>query len=163
MRTVPSVFRVQHVACPLLDGVIAARLATRRPRGPGRIVALDRFRRVPGAGSPRRIGIVPRGVTVHKAAFHFAEFPWTPVTTVRWMSQNCSTFHAETFAASGIAWTSLPVRSLAVLFEVRRVVGVDDRLISDRNVGEFTIFTAGVQTIFTGHEVIIVPTASRKE
>lgn len=86
MRTVPSVFRVQHVACPLLDGVIAARLATRRPRGPGRIVALDRFRRVPGAGSPRRIGIVPRGVTVHKAAFHFAEFPWTPVTTVRWMS-----------------------------------------------------------------------------
>lgn len=53
--------------------------------------------------------------------------------------QNCSALHAETFSAGGIAGTSLPVRSLAVLLKVRRVVGVDDRLVSDRNVREFAI------------------------
>lgn len=100
---------------------------------------------------------------MHEATLHLTELPGTPMATVRWMNQNGSALHAETFSAGGIAGTSLPVRSLTVLLEVRRVVGVDDRLVSDWNVREFAIFAASVQAVFPGHEVVVVTTTSRKE
>lgn len=72
MRTVPGVFRVQHVPGALLDGKVAARLAAGRPRGPGRVLALDRFRRVAGAGTPRRVRVVPGRVAVDEASLQLA-------------------------------------------------------------------------------------------
>lgn len=100
---------------------------------------------------------------MHETAFHFAKFARAAVTAVRGMNQDGSALHAKTITAGGIARTSLPVRSFAVLLEVRRVVGVDDRLISDRNVGEFSISTASVQAVFPGHKVVIVSATSREE
>lgn len=163
VRTVSSVLRVHHVAGPLLNGVISARPAARGPRRPGRVVALDRLRRVAGAGTPRGIRIVPGRVTVDEAAFQLAELPRTAVSTVRRVDQNGSTLHAVAFAACDIAGTSLPMGSLAVLLKVRRVFGIDDRLIADRNVRKLSIFATSVQTVFPGHEVVIISATAGEE
>lgn len=53
--------------------------------------------------------------------------------------QNGSTLHAVAFAASGIAGTSLPMGSLAVLLEIRRVFRIDYRLIPDWNIRKLSI------------------------
>lgn len=69
MRTVPGVLWIEHVPGALLDGKVTAGLAAGRPRRPGRVLALDRFRRVAGAGSPRGVRIVPGRIAVDKATF----------------------------------------------------------------------------------------------
>lgn len=119
VRTVSGVLRVHHVTGPLLNCVISARSTAGRPRRPSRVVALDRFRRVPGAGTPRGIRIVPGRVTVDEAALYLAKLPRAAMAAVCGVDQNGPALHAVTFATSGIAGTSLPMGSLAVLLEVR--------------------------------------------
>lgn len=162
MRTVPGVLRVEHVPGALLDGKVTARLAARGPRRPGRVLALDRFRRVAGAGTPRRVGVVPGRVAVHEAALQLAQLPRAALATVGGMNENGSALGAEALAAGGVTRAALPVRSLAVLLEVCREVGAA-LLVADRDVGEFAVFTARVQAVLAGHKVVVVASAAGEE
>lgn len=162
MRTVPGVLRIQHVPGALLDGKVTAGLAAGGPRRPGRVLALDRLGGVAGAGSPRGVRVVPGRVTVDEATFQLAELSRAALATVGGMNENGSALGAEALAAGGIARTTLPVGRFAVLLEVGRVVGAA-LLVADWDVGEFAIFTARIQTIFSGHKVVIISAASGEE
>lgn len=101
---------------------------------------------------------------MHEAALNLAQLPRAPLATVRWMSQNGSTLHAEALATGSIARASFPVRCFTVLLVVRRVVRIGTNLVAYWDIGKLAIFAASIKTVFPGHEVVIVAsTTSEKQ